>query len=168
MFIIINILLTVLMTWFTLSIYPDIPQSGFWTVLIFIGWNILFWLFSYFYNKTAFHRTPKIIGLILFYFKELFVASLRVAADVLSPGNTMNPAIIAVPLDAQTDLEITLLANFITLTPGTLSIDVSDDRKILYVHDVYAEDIDKQTRLIKEGFEQKILNITRMKRSRKK
>jgi len=75
----------------------------------------------------------------------------------------MVPAVVAVPLDAETDFEITLLANFITLTPGTLSIDVSKDRKTLYVHEVYVEggDTDKVRNQIKNGFEKKILKITR-------
>ena len=55
------------------------------------------------------------------------------------------------------------LPNFITLTPGTLSIDVSKDRKTLYVHEVYvkAGDTESVRRQIKDGFEKKILKITR-------
>jgi multicomponent Na+:H+ antiporter subunit E len=163
MVIILNLLLTILMTWFTKGIYPGIPSSGFMTLLIFAGWNIVFWLVSFFYNKQAFYKTPIIGMLILFYLKELFLASIRVAYDVITPKDHMKPAIIAVPLEAKTDLEITLLANFITLTPGTLSIDVSEDRKTLYIHEVYvkAGDTEKIIRQIKDGFEKRILQVTR-------
>jgi multicomponent Na+:H+ antiporter subunit E len=151
------------MTWFTEAIYPGIPATGFTIILIFSGWHVILWLFSYFYNKKAFYQTPKIGALILFYLKELIVASIRVAYDVLTPKYHMHPAVVAIPLEAKTDLEITLLANFITLTPGTLSIDVSKDRKTLYIHEVYvkAGDIDKVKKQIKDGFEKKILRITR-------
>ena len=163
MLIIVNVLLTILMTWFTMAIYPEIPSSGFITLLIFLGWNFIFWLILFFYDKKAFHKSRKIGGLIIFYLKELLLASVKVAYDVITPKDHMEPAIIAVPLEVNTDLEITLLANFITLTPGTLSIDISEDRKTLYIHEVYVKGKDKERvrRLIKEGFEKKILNITR-------
>ncbi|QCK17132.1 cation:proton antiporter [Mangrovivirga cuniculi] len=151
------------MTWFTLRIYPEIPSSGFMVLLVFIIWNVALWLISFFYNKKAFYKTPKIGALILFYFKELLIASGRVAYEVVTPTDHMRPAVVAIPLEAKTDLEITLLANFITLTPGTLSIDVSRDRKTLYIHELYVKSGDKERlrRQIKDGFEKKILKITR-------
>lgn len=163
MIIIFNILLSVLMTWFTSAIYPTIPATGMWMIMLFSGWNVVFWLFSFFYNKRAFYKLPKIGGLILFFLKELTTASIKVAYDVLTPKDYMQPAIVAIPLDAKSDLEITLLANFITLTPGTLSIDVSDDRKTLYIHEVYvkSENLEQIRNSIKDGFEKKILKITR-------
>lgn len=165
MIIILNILLAWLMTWFTQSVYSVIPKSGLITLSLFVGWNVVLWLFSFFYNKAAFYKSPKVVALIAFYLKELVVASLRVAYDVLTPQKHMRPAVIAIPLDVKTDLEITLLANFITLTPGTLSIDVSKDRKTLYIHEVYVKsgDREKVRKHIKEGFEKKILSITRKK-----
>jgi len=73
----------------------------------------------------------------------------------------MEPGIIEYPLDAKSDLEITLLANVITLTPGTLSLDVSGDRKVLYVHGMYVHDKEEFIRGIKDGFEKRILKIIR-------
>jgi multicomponent Na+:H+ antiporter subunit E len=54
---------------------------------------------------------------------------------------------------------ITLLANLITLTPGTLSIDVSDDRKTLYVHTVNLNDPESFRKSIKEGFERRVQEL---------
>jgi multicomponent Na+:H+ antiporter subunit E len=65
----------------------------------------------------------------------------------------MTPAIVAIPLDIDSDGEITLLANMITLTPGTLSLDVSDDRRFLYVHGMHIKDIEAFKQEIKGGFE---------------
>jgi len=103
----------------------------------------------------------RVAGLLLFFIKKLIVANLRVAYDVLTPGYRMRPGILAVPLDAETDLEITLLANLITLTPGTLSLDVSDDRRTLYIHAMYADDPEAVKLSIKEGFERRILEVLR-------
>jgi len=163
MVILFNLLISVLLTWFTQAIYPALPDTGLGVLLHFFLWNVVLWLFTFFHNKKAFYKMPRICALILFYLKELVIASLRVAYDVLTPRDHMEPAVVAVPLQAQTNLEITLLANFITLTPGTLSIDVSADRKTLYVHGVYVAHGDEEQvkQEIKEGFEAKILKITR-------
>jgi multicomponent Na+:H+ antiporter subunit E len=101
------------------------------------------------------------VSLFFYFLYELVKANLEVAYDVATPKFYMKPGIIGVPLDAKTDLEITLLANMITLTPGTLSLDVSEDRKILYVHAMYITDRESFIRSIKDGFEKRLLEITR-------
>jgi multicomponent Na+:H+ antiporter subunit E len=73
----------------------------------------------------------------------------------------MKPGIIALPLDVKTDLEITLLANLITMTPGTLSIDTSEDKKVLYVHAMYLDDPEEYKKDLKSGLERKLLEILR-------
>jgi multicomponent Na+:H+ antiporter subunit E len=102
------------------------------------------------------------ISLALYFLWELIVANLRVAFDVVTPRHLMRPGIIAVPLDARSDVEITLLANMIGLTPGTLSLDVSHDRTVLYVHTMYdGDDVEGFRRKIKQGFERRILEVLR-------
>ncbi len=97
----------------------------------------------------------------LFFVRELVVASLRIAWDIVTPRHRMRPAIVAIPLDLESDLEITTLANFITLTPGTLSLDLSPDRKTLYVHAMYVEDVETFRREIKDNFEVRIKELFR-------
>ena len=63
--------------------------------------------------------------------------------------------------DAHTDAEITALANLITLTPGTLSVDVSPDRSALYVHVMDLGDRRRFTRAIKQGLERRVLEVMR-------
>ncbi len=106
-------------------------------------------------------KTWQVTGLLLFFIKKLIIANVRVAYDVFTPGYVMRPGILAVPLDAETDLEITLLANLITLTPGTLSLDVSHDRRTLYIHAMYADDPEAVKLSIKDGFERRILEVLR-------
>lgn len=107
------------------------------------------------------YRGPKVIAFIFFFLSELVKANLQVAYDVITPRYFMKPGIIKIPLDAKTDMEITLLANLITLTPGTLSLDVSDDRKVLYVHAMYVKNKEHFIADIKNGFERKLLEILR-------
>jgi multicomponent Na+:H+ antiporter subunit E len=89
------------------------------------------------------------------------VASLRVAWDVVTPPIYSRPGIIAVPLDAETDFEITVLGHLISLTPGTLSLDVSPDRRTLYVHAMFVDDPDELRRQIKAGMERRVLEALR-------
>lgn len=65
------------------------------------------------------------------------------------------------PLDVETDLEITLFANLVTLTPGTLSLDVSKDRKTLFVHVMYLEDEEQFRRELKDGLEKRLIGVMR-------
>lgn len=99
------------------------------------------------------------LGLALFFLWELLVSSLRVAWDIVTPRHNMRPAIVAVPLDISSDAGITLLANLISLTPGTLSLDVSEDRKVLYVHAMYVDDADAFRRSIKQDFERRVMGV---------
>ncbi|MFN4123571.1 MAG: Na+/H+ antiporter subunit E [Flavobacteriales bacterium] len=112
-------------------------------------------------DQRYFRRLPAIINLIFFFIYELIKANIQVAYDVITPKFYMQPGIVAIPLTVETDLEITLLANMITLTPGTCSLDVSPDKKILYVHAMYINDKESFIESIKNGFEQKILRIMR-------
>lgn len=112
-------------------------------------------------DTRYFSRIPRIISFVFFFLYELLKANLQVAYDVITPRFFMRPGIIQFPLDAQSELEITLLANLITLTPGTLSLDVSDDRKVLYVHAMYIHDKDAFIQSIKTGFEKRLLEILR-------
>lgn len=111
--------------------------------------------------SSYFLKLRQVLGFVLFYLWELVLANLRVAHDVATPGFRMRPGVIAVPLDARTDGEITMLANLITMTPGTLSLDVSDDRSVLYVHVMYLGDPDEVRREIKDGLERRILAMLR-------
>jgi multicomponent Na+:H+ antiporter subunit E len=108
-------------------------------------------------------KTGQVLELLAFLLWELLLANLRVAYDVLTPGYHMRPGVVAIPLDARTDAEITLLANLITLTPGTLSLDVSSDRRVLYIHVMYIDndDLDEVRRKIKSGFERRVLEVLR-------
>jgi multicomponent Na+:H+ antiporter subunit E len=112
-------------------------------------------------DRKYFRVIPSIISFFFFFIYELIKANIQVAYDVITPTFYMKPGIVSVPLDAKTDVEITLLANVISLTPGTLSLDVSDDKKVLYVHAMYVHDKDEFIKSIKNGFEKKLLNITR-------
>lgn len=106
-------------------------------------------------------RAWAVILLALLFVKELLLSAVGVARLVLTPalGKRLRPAIIAYPLQARSDVEITLLANLITLTPGTLTVDVSPDRKRLYIHVLSLESEEKLIASIHDGFERRVMDI---------
>ena len=112
-------------------------------------------------KASYFQKTMQFVRFALFFTKELIVATYRVAKDIVKPLPLMRPGVIGIPLDAETDLEITMLANLITLTPGTLSLDVSPDRKTLYIHAMYVVSADDLRKEIKEGMERRLLELLR-------
>jgi multicomponent Na+:H+ antiporter subunit E len=126
-----------------------------------LGFLVLFFLQPHGKTRAYFVKTRQLIGFAGFFFYELFRANFQVAHDVVTPPFYMRPGIIAVPLDAKTDLEISLLGILITLMPGSLSLDVSDDRKVLFIHAMFIEDPEKTRREIKDGFERRLLELLR-------
>jgi multicomponent Na+:H+ antiporter subunit E len=104
-------------------------------------------------------RMPKILGLAGLFLYELMASAVRVAALVARPdmNRHVKPAIVAFPLRLTRDAHITLLANLITLTPGTLSVDVSDDRRHLFVHAISCGSREDLVRGIADGFEKRII-----------
>jgi multicomponent Na+:H+ antiporter subunit E len=111
--------------------------------------------------STYFLKGRQVVHFIIFFAWEVMMANIRVAYDVLTPRHRMTPGIVAIPLDAKTDREITILANLITLTPGTLSLDVSADSRVIYIHAMYIKDVDKFKESIKKEFEKRLLEVLR-------
>ena len=99
--------------------------------------------------------------LVLYFIYELIISSLKVAWDVVTPLQRSKPALIAVPIEASSDAEITVLANLISLTPGSLSVDVSEDRSHLLVHAMFVDDPEAFKQEIKNGMERRILEAMR-------
>jgi len=89
--------------------------------------------------------------------RELALSAWSVALAVLRPRLDIRPAMVAFPLRLKRDFEIALLANCITLTPGTLSVDVSEDRRFLHVHALDCRDPQDLCRSIAETFERRIM-----------
>ena len=106
-------------------------------------------------------RLARLPGFLLYILKEVAAANLKVAAAVVAPAGRLRPAVVAVPLALDRDAEIALLANLVTLTPGTLSLDVSPDRRTLYVHAMAVTSPDDLRREIRDGFERRILEAFR-------
>jgi len=126
-----------------------------------IGYMVLFVLQPLFGKSRYCGKLFDGVLLVVYFLYELLVSSLEVAWDVLTPLHKSQPAVVAIPLDAQTDAEITVLANLVSLTPGSLSIDISEDRKYLLVHAMFVDDPEAFKADVKRGMEKRVLEAMR-------
>ncbi len=149
-----NIFLTFLWVALTGAFYLSNIIFGF-----VLSYFLLWIIFSRTPNNQYFKFIPKVIAFVFFFLYELIKANFQVAYEVMTPHHNMKPGIIAVPLDVKSDIQITLLANLITLTPGSFSLDVSEDKSVMFVHSMYIKDRESFIAGIKNGFEKRILEL---------
>lgn len=110
-------------------------------------------------SRTSVARLERSISLLLYLLWQIALANLRLTKDVLSIRHRMRPGVIRLPLSVSTDGEILLLAAMINITPGSVALDVSDDRQIMYVHVMHITTPDEARMQIKDGFERRILEL---------
>lgn len=106
-------------------------------------------------------RIPLFIGFVIFYVGELLSSTLSVMRALFRNQSTLRPGIIAYELEARTDLEIVLLNSLLSLTPGTLGVGLSENRKTLYVHVIDVPDADAMRLQIRTGLERRLLEVLR-------
>ena len=137
------------------------PLFGLADYLIGFGVGFLaIWLANRAYGRRAYDLLY-FIGYVLW---AIVVSNLSLAKLVLQPRLRLDPGIIAVPLTVSTGLEIMILATVITLTPGTISVDLGQNEQreqVLYVHNLTVDDPEAFRRSVKETFERLLLRVTR-------
>lgn len=112
-------------------------------------------------KSSYFRRFRAILSLLTYFCYEMVISVARVVWDVVTPTHLSEPDIVYVPLDVNSDIEITLLANMVSLTPGSLTLDITDDKGFMVVHAMFAPEHEKVIREIKDGLEKRILEVTR-------
>ena len=125
-----------------------------------LGFGAL-WLVQPLFDEPQgyFRRVWRVLRLTVYFLYELIVSSLRVAWDVVTPKHRSNPSIVEIPLDVKSDFEILLVTNLISLAPGTLSLDVTADRKTLIVHAMVAGDPEALVKELKNGMERMVKEV---------
>jgi multicomponent Na+:H+ antiporter subunit E len=124
-----------------------------------IGYGVLWVVSRPLGQMNYFAKVGQVTRFTVYFLWEMLVATLRVAVDIVTPQHLMRPAILAIPVRSESEAETTMLANVITLTPGTLSLDVSPDGKTLYVHVMYAQDVEAARQSIQDGFGTKVHEV---------
>jgi multicomponent Na+:H+ antiporter subunit E len=153
---VLNLVLALVWAGFIGEITPSKLAVGF-----IFGYLLMWWLRRLVGRTTYFEKVPQILSFVLFFIKEFVISNVRVARDVISLKRNSRPGIVAVPLDIRSDFEITLLATLLALTPGTFAMDVSNDRKTMYIHAMFVTDPDLLRKSIKDGLERRIMELFR-------
>ncbi len=104
-------------------------------------------------------KVGSFLGLFVFLLYELVLANITLAIDVVRPSRTMRPAVVRLPLDVESDAEILMLAALINLTPGSVALDVSEDRRTMYVHVMHMATPEATRRELKDGFEVRVRRL---------
>lgn len=124
-----------------------------------VGYGLLGWLTPTDEGRSYLRRLPLMFAFVGYYTWQVIASSLRIAWEIVTPTARRRPGIVEVPLDVHSDLQIALLANLITFTPGTVTLDLSADRRTMIVHDMFLEDADAARRQIKRRLERWVLRI---------
>ncbi len=146
---------------FTWMFFESSMESSTFFIGYLLGMLVIFFMRRFFSSRFYVYRIFSIIKLILIFLRELILSNLAVLKVVLRPKLDIRPGIFAMETKLTSDWEITLLANLITLTPGTLVVDVSPDNKTLYVHAVDIEDAEEAIEDIRGSFEKAIMEVSR-------
>lgn len=112
-------------------------------------------------DARYFRALPQTVVLLVYFIKELVKSCLMVARDCIAREPRLHPAIVRLPIGAKSDLEIFILANLITLTPGTLTLDVAEDKSFLMIHSIYADDAGALVVELKSGMEHRVREVFR-------
>lgn len=127
----------------------------------FFGLLMIFALRRFFHHRFYIWNVFAVIKLIYIFNRELIMSNIAVLKVVLAPKINARPGIFKLETELKKDWEITILANLITLTPGTLVVEISDDNRYLYIHAMDLEDAEEARKDIKNTFEKAIQEVSR-------
>lgn len=127
----------------------------------FFGLLILLGIRRFFGSRFYLLRVFAVVKLVFIFIRELILSNISVLKVILKPKLDIRPGIFALETELRKDWEITILANLITLTPGTLVVDVSFDNKTLYIHAMDIADKEEAIQDIKGSFEKAIMEVSK-------
>jgi multicomponent Na+:H+ antiporter subunit E len=150
-----NLLLA--LTWAALQ--GELNATNF--VVGFLVSALIIYVFRQIFNPLYFRKPILAAKLVTVFIQELIKANLSVLRIVLSRRIQVRSGVIAFPTALRHEVALTMLANMITLTPGTLTLDISPDKRYLFVHTLNLQDPEEVKRDIHRAFEQYLRELSR-------
>lgn len=126
-----------------------------------IGAILLLFLDRFIPGTFYMRKVYRIIVLLFIFIRELILSNISIVKMVYSRKLNFEPGIFSYPTELKKDWQITLLANLITLTPGTLSIAISEDQSHIFIHAMHIDTIEDSINDIKNTFEKAIMEATK-------
>jgi multicomponent Na+:H+ antiporter subunit E len=155
-----QILLNVFLAWIWMFLNISYDSVTFLKGYFF-GLIIIYLFRRFFHTRFYLYRVMAVIRLFFIFIRELLLSNISVLKVILKPKLDIRPGIFALKTELTQDWEITILANLITLTPGTLVVDVSPDNQTLYIHAMDIADAEEAIDSIKNSFEKAIMEVSR-------
>ena len=145
--------------WFLLK---DEPEAQFTTFVsgFLVGIMILYAMHRFFGTQFYLRRVLKIVSLILLFIQELLLSSMSVLKQILTPNLNITPGIFTYETELRGDWEITTLALLLTLTPGSVVMEVSEEGDMFYIHAMDMEESKEDVIRSIGKFEKAILEVT--------
>lgn len=119
-----------------------------------LGWAVPLYTARFWPEDVKVHRPLVLLRLIIVVLYDIVVANIAVARLILGPGERLRPAFLKLPLALHSELAISLLANTISLTPGTVSVFLSADRRCLIIHSLHTTAPEEMLDTIRRRYEQ--------------
>ena len=124
-----------------------------------LGWAIPLFTARFWPEQVKVRRPlllARLVGVVLY---DILVANFAVARLILGPQGRIQPRFLEMPLRLENEVAISLLANTISLTPGTVSTYLSADRRCLIIHSLHATDPDAVLATVRERYEKPLKEI---------
>lgn len=132
---------------------------GTFIIGFLIGIVLLFFMRRFLGSRFYLFRLFALVKLLYFFIHDLIISTVHVARIILRKDMNIRPGIFRYDTTLETNWEVTMLAIMITLTPGTLSIDISDDYKVIYVHSLHVPNIEEEIATIRKSYEGAIMEV---------
>lgn len=133
---------------------PGVLLLGLVLALLITWWTQAFWP-----DRPRFYKPLTLLRFIPLVLWDIVIANLTVARLILGSTRKLRPTFLTIPLELQDPYAIVSLASVITLTPGTVSAELSKDRRTLYVHALDVDDAEEEVRKIKQRYEAPLKEI---------
>ena len=124
-----------------------------------LGWAIPLYTARFWPESVTVKRPLKLLRFLAVVLYDILVANVTVARLVLGPTANIRPAFIEMPLELRNEVGISLLANTISLTPGTVSTYLSADQRTLVIHSLHTEDPEEIVATIRQRYERPLKEI---------
>ena len=136
------------------TLAPGQILLGFLLALALPLFTVRFWP-----DRPRLRQPLKILAYVLMLFWDITLANLTVARLILGPTSRLRPAFLRLPLELSNDFAIVVLSSTISLTPGTVSADISPDRRSLLIHALDVENPEQTVAQLKNRYERPLQEI---------
>jgi multicomponent K+:H+ antiporter subunit E len=126
---------------------------------ILLGWAVPLYTARFWPEQVRVRRPLVLLRFLTVVLYDILVANVTVARLILGPGERLQPAFVIMPLALRSEVAISLLANTISLTPGTVSAFLSADRRSLIIHSLHTTAPDELLALIRKRYEQPLKEV---------